>query len=131
MTGVARPADGRLLSPWASPQEMAARTGIPVADTAAHLERLRARWKKSVPALASIRDDVVAILGEHGRILGWRELAAALLARRGSELSDPAERLNVAAICVRAAVDTEEHLEDPRMLSRKADASGEVVLDRR
>ena len=128
VTGVARPADGRPLSPWASPQEMAARTGIPVADTAAHLERLRARWKKSVPALVGIRDDVVAILGEHGRILGWRELAAALLARRGSELSDPAERLNVAAICVRAAVDTEEHLDDPWMLSRKADASSEVVL---
>ena len=89
------------------------RTGIPVTDTAAYLERLRARWKKSVPALVSIREDVVAILGEHGRILGWRELAAALLARRGSELSDPAERLNVAAICVRAAVDTEEHLEAP------------------
>jgi serine/threonine protein kinase len=128
VTGVARPADGRPVSPWANPKEMAARTGIPVADTAAHLERLRARWKKSVPALTSIRYDLVAILGEHGRILGWRELAAALLARRGSELSDPAERLNAAAICVRAAVDTEEHLEAPRMLSRKADASGDVVL---
>ena len=71
---------------------------------------------------------MAAILGEHGGILGWRELAAALLARRGSELSDPAERLNVAAICVRAAVDTEEHLDAPRMLSRKADASGRAVL---
>ena len=128
VTGVARPADGRPVSPWASPQDVAAHTGIPVADAAAYLERLRARWKKSVPALVSIRDDVAAILGEHGRILGWRELAAALLARRGSELSDPAERLNVAAICVRAAVDTEEHLDAPRMLSRKADPSGEAVL---
>jgi serine/threonine protein kinase len=128
VTGVARPADGRPVSPWASPQEMAARTGIPAAETGAHLGRLRARWKESVPALASIRDDMLAILGEHGRILGWRQLAAALLARRGSELSDPAERLNVAAICVRAVVDTEEHLQDPLMLSRKADASGEVVL---
>ena len=40
--------------------------------------------------------------------MGWRQLAAGLLARRGSELGDPAERLRLAAICVRAAVETEE-----------------------
>ena len=48
------------------------------------------------------------------------QLAAALLAERGSGLDDPAARLALAEACVRAAVETEEHLDNPRLGKRRA-----------
>ena len=89
VTGLAPGTSGRAVSPWAGQQDIARVTGLPAAAVAAYLERLRNRWQKSVPALLPVRDDLVEILAEHGRILGWRQLAAGLLARRGSELGDP------------------------------------------
>jgi serine/threonine protein kinase len=111
--------------PWADQREIAQRTGMTEDDVAAHLNRLRARWVKSVPALTPVRDDVVAVLADHGRILDWRQLAAGLLARRGSELGDSHARLALAAICVRAAVETEERRDNPRMVARR---TGDRVL---
>ena len=109
VTGLAPAADGgRPVSPWAGQLEIARVTGLPEDEVTAHLDRLRNRWQKSVTALTPVRDDLVDILAAHGRVLGWRQLAAGLLARRGAEIGDPAERLRLAAICVRAAVETEE-----------------------
>jgi serine/threonine protein kinase len=110
---------GRRVSPWASRQETARELGMSVMEVAALLARLQARWAKSVPALRYIRDDVVKILHEHGRVQGLDQLAIALLVRRGSEEEDPAQRLREAALCVRAAVETEERLDSPRMLSQR------------
>ena len=59
------------------------------------------------------------MLRDHGRILDWQQLAAALLARRGSELGDSDARLTLAAICVRAAVETEERLDTPGLATRR------------
>ena len=119
--GLARAADGaaRRVSPWAAPLEIARATGLPETEVTAHLDRLRNRWQKSVKALTPVRDDLVEILRAHGRVLGWQQLAAGLLARRGAEIGDPAERLRLAAICVRAAVETEERRESARMASRR------------
>jgi serine/threonine protein kinase len=119
--GLARAADGGPLwvSPWAAPLEIARATGLPEAEVTARLDRLRNRWQKSVKALTPVRDDLVEILRAHGRVLGWRQLAAGLLACRGAEIGDPAERLRLAAICVRAAVETEERLGSARMASRR------------
>ncbi len=116
------------VSPWAGQQEIAQATGMTASDVAAHTERLRARWAKSVPALTSVRDEVMEILREHGGIMGGRGLAAGLLARRGSLLGDPAERLRVAAICVRAAIDTEERREKPRLARSRGGAAGTVII---
>ena len=109
-------------SPWAGWPQVARVTGLPEQDVAAHLERLRKRWDKSVSALTPVRDDLVEILAEHGRVMGWRQLAIGLLARRGSELGDPGERLRLAAICARVAVDTEERREGARIVSRRLGA---------
>lgn len=131
VTGLAPGASGRMVSPWAGQQDVARVTGLPAADVDTHLQRLRNRWRKSVPALKPVRDDLVEILAEHGRILGWRQLAAGLLARRGSELGDSAERLKLAAICVRAAVETEERLDGARMLVRRLPSRGDGPFDAR
>ena len=120
--------DGRPRPAWPAQREIAAMSGVPEVDVAAALDRLHTRWRKSVPALTLVRDDVAEILREHGRLLDGRQLAAGLLARRGSELGDSAERLRLAAICVRAAVETEERLDAPRMVSRRGGPSVLVAL---
>jgi serine/threonine protein kinase len=125
VTGLARGKRG-WTSPWASRHEVARDLDMSVAEVAMNLDRLRARWAKSVPGLLAVRDHVAEILLEHGRILGADQVAAALLILRGSERDDPAERMRTAALCVRAAVETEERLDKPRLLSRRV-GSGVVV----
>ena len=130
VTGLAPAADGAApVSPWAAPLEIARATGMPEDEVTAHLERLRNRWQKSVRALTSVREDLVTILGAHGRVLGSRQLAAGLLAKRGADEDDPAERLRLAAICVRAAVETEERRESARIASRRLTPSGGQAIE--
>jgi serine/threonine protein kinase len=107
------------VSPWADQKQITRLTGLTEAEVAADLDRLRNRWAKSVPELTQVREDIAAILREHGGILGWKPLAAALLTRRGSELADPEARLAQAAVCVRAAVETEERLEAPALVAHR------------
>jgi serine/threonine protein kinase len=126
VTGLAPAADGAVpVSPWATPLEIARATGLSEDEVMVLLDRLRNRWQKSVKALTSVREDLVEILAAHGRVLGSRQLAAGLLAKRGAVTSDLGERLRLAAICVRAAVETEERRESPRMAFRRLTPSGE------
>ncbi len=128
VTGLAPAAAGAApVSPWAAPLEIARATGLSEDEVTALLDRLRNRWQKSVKALTSVREDLVTILGAHGRVLGSRQLAAGLLAKRGAETGDPAERLRLAAICVRAAVETEERRESARIASRRLTPSGSAA----
>ena len=123
---------GAAVSPWAGQQEIARATGMPVADVAAAHRTAPRPLGQVGPSPATgprrRRGDPRRARPHPGR---GAAVAAGLLARRGSELGDPAERLRVAAICVRAAVDTEERRDRQltdgtrRMPSRKADASGE------
>ena len=129
VTGLTTGKDGRRADPWSGQREIANVTGIPEEEVAAHLDRLRARWRKSVPALTPVREDLAEILREHGRVLGARQLAAALLARRGAvDLDDAEERLLAAAVCVRAAVETEERRDTPKLVSRRASSGSAAVL---
>jgi len=126
VTGLAPATEGAPpVSPWAAPLEIARAAGLPEAEVAAHLDRLRNRWQKSVKALTPVRDDLADILRAHGRVLGWRQLAAGLLAKRGAGSDDPGERLCLAAICVRAAVETEERRDSARMVARRLTGSAD------
>lgn len=125
VAGLAPAADGAApVSPWAAPLEIARATGLTEAQVTAHLDRLRNRGQKSVPPLTSVREDLMEILSAHGRILGSQQLAAGLLAKRGARDGDPEQRLRQAAICVRAAVETEERRESPRIASRRITPPG-------
>ena len=115
---------------WANQREIAAGTGLAHEEVAARLDRLRNRWAKSVPALTSMRDDVLRMLEDHGRILEWRQLAAALLARRGSGLEDAAARMILAGVCVRAAIETEERRQEPRLAARRLGTEVLIALTR-
>lgn len=71
------------------------------------------------------------ILAGHGRILAWGQLSAGLLARRGFEREDPVDRLRLAAVCVRAAVETEERRDGARMVTRRLPSRGDGTFDAR
>ena len=118
------------MPPWANQHEIAADTGLPHDEVATRLDRLRNRWAKSVPALTPMRDDVLRMLEDHGRILEWRQLAAALLARRGSGLEDAAARMILAGVCVRAAIETEERRQEPRLTTRRLGQKVLIALTR-
>ena len=120
VVGLAGP-DGDVpqLPPWANQPEIAAGTGLAQEEVAARLDRLRNRWAKWVPAITPLRDDVLHMLEDHGRVMEWRQLAAALLARRGSSLEDAAARMVQAGVCVRATIEAEERRQEPRLTTRR------------
>jgi serine/threonine protein kinase len=114
--------------PWAAQRDIERVTGRSQEEVSGLLARLRERWAKSVPAVTAVREDVLAILAEHGRVLADHQIAAALLMRRGSDLEDPADRLNLAGVCARAAIDTETLREHPRLAMRRTEDRVLVAL---
>jgi serine/threonine protein kinase len=116
-------ADGRptTVRPWAGQRDIEQQAGLGQEEVTSLLARLRERWAKSVPAVTRMRADVVEILADHGRVLEGRQIAAALLLRRGSDLDNPLARLDLAGACARAAVETEARLEKPKLAVRRRD----------
>jgi serine/threonine protein kinase len=107
---------------WAPQSAVAAETGLSQPYVGSLLGKARERWTKSVRPMTTLRTTVLEILAQHGRVMEAGQLAAALLADRGSVLDDPATRLALAQACVRAATETEEHLDNPRLGKRRAGA---------
>ncbi|MEU7833664.1 BREX system serine/threonine kinase PglW [Nonomuraea sp. NPDC049129] len=104
--------------PWAPQKEIAALLGVSPQYVATLVGKARERWAKD-PAVTALRNELLANLADHGRVMEVSELAAELLAHRGSELSGTAARLALAGATVRAAIETEERLENPRLLKRR------------
>ncbi|MBA9005010.1 BREX system serine/threonine kinase PglW [Thermomonospora cellulosilytica] len=112
---------------WASQAAVAKALGnVTQPQVARALASARVRWTKNVPAVTALRATVLEILQAHGRVMEAGRLAAALLAARGSLLEDRAARRALAAGCLRAAVETEEHLDNPRLARRRA--GGRVLI---
>ena len=112
---------------WAPQSVIAAQAALSPPDVASLLAKARDRWTKSLPAVTALRKTVREILDQHGRVMESGHLAAALLAERGCALGDAAARLAVAQACLRAAITTEEHLENPRLAQRRS-PHGNVLI---
>jgi serine/threonine protein kinase len=112
--------------PWSSQAAVAEALELSQSHVARLLGNARERWTKSVRAATALRTTVLELLHAHGRVMEADRLAAALLAERGSARNDPAARLELAAACLRAAVQTEEHLENPRLARRRS--GGRVLI---
>ena len=115
-------ADGRPspVPAWAPQAAVAAETGLSQPYVGSLLGKARERWTKSVRPVTELRKTVLEILARRGRVMEAGQLAAALLAERGSGLDDPATRLALAQACLRAAIEAEEHLDNPRLARRRA-----------
>lgn len=77
------------------------------------LIKARARWLKN-PAFTELRHQIDTLVRSQGHVMSASEGALALLALRGCASQDSAERLRQAMAVLRAAVEAEAHLDQPR-----------------
>lgn len=77
------------------------------------LVKARERWLKN-PAFTELRQQLESLIRSQGQVMGVQETAMALLALRGCAAQDDSERLRQATAVLRAAVEAESHLDQPR-----------------
>lgn len=102
--------------PWPNQMEVAAHVDRPQGSISQDLSAVRNTWKRS-QTIQALRESVRAILDTppdeapdhttHVGIMPADELADALLAQRGSRISDPKRRRAIALAVLRAAVEAE------------------------
>ena len=108
---------------WPSQRQVAEQTEIDRAEVAAALGTARDRWRKR-PELTAIRHQLAELLAARDGVAGGDELGTALLATRGSLEEEPVRTRRARAV-VRAALETEATLKQPRFTHRRI---GEVLL---
>jgi serine/threonine protein kinase len=118
MLGLAQPTlvDNEALGEeaWEPLANVAERLALTPEEAASAIEVARGRWLRT-PALTTVRRDIESALAGEGRVLTVDELAAALLARRGSTRA-PDERTRNAAAVARAAIEAEIGRKDARFV---------------
>ncbi|MEV0754541.1 BREX system serine/threonine kinase PglW [Streptosporangium sp. NPDC050280] len=122
------------LPPWPRQEAVATAVSVTRGRVAQMLTRQRDRWYTE-PVIRSVRDEVLELLAQSGRVMAVAELAEAVLAARGSSRTDPALRRALALAAVRAAVEIDpvvKEPEEPRLLLRRHDdRHGDHSGDRR
>jgi len=105
------------LPPWPKQPLVALKVGVTSSRIAQVLMAQRKRWRAD-RLINSVYAELVELLTANGRVASGSELAANLLARRGSSASDSAMREAMALAAVRAAVEIDP-AEEPRFLIRR------------
>lgn len=98
---------------WPNLGESAQTNHLDRATLTAVLLKARQRWLKN-PAFTELRQQLDALLRSQGQVMGAYESAMALLALRGCAVQDDDERLRQATAVLRAVVEAESHLDQPR-----------------
>lgn len=98
---------------WPSLGESAQANQVDRGTLTAALIKARERWLKN-PAFTELRQQLDTLLRSQGQVMSTTESAMALLALRGCAAQDDAERLRQASAVLRAAVEAEAHLDQPR-----------------
>lgn len=109
--------DPQLPGSWPSQSDVAQLTGVTRGRTGQIAAKLQSRWLKD-KALTQLRSELVEILSNQGGVMTAPELADAVLMARGS-IQDEPERSRLAAAVVRAAVEAERALAEPRIVVRR------------
>ncbi|UNZ18011.1 BREX system serine/threonine kinase PglW [Streptomyces sp. 891-h] len=99
------------LEPWPAQPAIAQALGISQPTVSQHQLAAVEQWA-ALPWLTRVRNELVAILSEQGRVMTAEELAGELRARHGAGDDDPAAALAQALAVVRAAADTEARKRD-------------------
>lgn len=77
------------------------------------LIKARERWLRNT-AFTELRQQLETLLRSQGQVMSVHEAALALLSLRGCAEQDDAERLRQASAVLRAAIEAESHLDQPR-----------------
>ncbi|MDT3441470.1 protein kinase domain-containing protein [Pseudofrankia sp. BMG5.37] len=116
------------LPAWPQQQLVAARVGVTSGRVAQVLGKQRRAWAKD-RAVRSVHAEILELLADGGRVMGFDELATAVLARRGCAADVPALRRALAAAAVRAAIETDMLADEPRLWIRRHNDRTLVVLE--
>ena len=98
---------------WPSLGDTSVATGLDRATLTTALIKARERWLKN-PAFTEIRLQLEKLVRSQGHVMTASEAALALLALRGCAVQDDTERLQLASAVLRAALEAESHLDQPR-----------------
>lgn len=102
---------------WPSQAEIAQLLNVTRGRIGQIISKLQARWTKDA-ALTALRADIGEILSGQGGVMSVREVSDGVLVARGSSLDEP-QRTRVAGAVVRAAVEVERTMSEPRFLVRR------------
>ncbi len=119
--------DHRPADEWPDLAEVAGAAGVDREVVVEHLASARGRWLNHHPAITALRHDLVQQLATQGGAMTAAELAAGVLALRGSELVGP-ERTRAAVAVTRAAVEAEAAVQAPRWALRRIGPRGRRVV---
>ena len=92
---------------WARQADVAKALDVTAGRIPPVVKKARERWHEDA-ALAVLRDQVVEILADRGRVASVVEVADALIARRGTEVADRRGRRALALALLRALVEREQ-----------------------
>jgi serine/threonine protein kinase len=106
------------LPPWPQQPQVAKTLRVTPGRIAQVLSKQRRRWQRD-RVVQSVRAELVELLADSGRVMGVVEMAAALLARRGSTRTGDELRRAIATAAVRAAVEVDSVEREPRLLTRR------------
>jgi serine/threonine protein kinase len=98
---------------WPTLGESAQVTGVERSTLTTTLIKARERWLKT-PAFTEVRLQLDQLVRSQGQVMTANEAALALLALRGCAIQDDAERLQLSSAVLRAALEAESHLDQPR-----------------
>jgi len=99
--------------PWPTLGAVAGQSGLSRMAVTEALSKARQRWHEK-PALTGVRADLAVLLERDGRVMTAAEAARNLLLLRGSLRDDDGERMRLAGAILRAAVEAEEAMAEPR-----------------
>lgn len=98
---------------WPTLGDSAQAIGVERGTLTAALIKARERWLKN-PAFTEVRLQLDKLVRSQGQVMTANEAALALLALRGCAIQDDAERLQLSSAVLRAALEAESHLDQPR-----------------
>lgn len=98
---------------WPTLGESAQAAGVDRSMLTTAVIKARERWLKN-PAFTEVRLQLDKLVNSQGQVMTANEAALALLALRGCAVQDDAERLQLSSAVLRAALEAESHLDQPR-----------------
>ncbi|MEU1228371.1 BREX system serine/threonine kinase PglW [Streptomyces sp. NPDC005828] len=92
---------------WPKQKDVAEALGLSAGRIPQMLKEERKRWKKH-PAVQALREEIMGLLTDLGRVASALEVADALAVRRGTQLAEREQRRALALAAVRAVVEVEQ-----------------------
>ena len=119
--------DQRIDHTWPSQADVAPLAGVTRGRISQILSDALNRWIRN-PAITALRDQVADILEQNGGVTSAQEMCQALLAARGCVAEEPM-RTRLGRVVTRAAVETENLLDEPKFIIRRTGTNILIATD--